>query len=187
MAGRSGAEIARIVLLFAGLALLVGLSRPQPWTVLAGAPLVLAGEAIRLWAAGHLYKTEKLITSGPYRFTRNPLYLGRLLLFTGVALMAWFPRGMNVAVMVAGWLVFFAYYMPRKERIEPARLLRVHGESYRVYRDAVPALFPTPRAFPDNGERWRLERMRRNREEWTAAAFVLLVAVFALRAFGVFG
>jgi protein-S-isoprenylcysteine O-methyltransferase Ste14 len=183
MAGRSAAELVRLSLLYLVVVLLLWLSKPEPWTVLAGACFVIAGELIRIWAAGHLFKTRKLITSGPYRYTRNPLYLGRLLLFTGVGLMAHFPHGINVAVLLLGWTVFFGYYMPRKERIEPARLLGIHGESYRVYRDAVPALFPTVAPFPDNGERWQSDRFRRNREAMTAVGLAAVVLVFALRAF----
>ena len=185
MAGRSGAEIARLFGLFLFLALLVWLSHPQPWSVAAGAPLVVLGEAVRLWAGGHLHKTEKLITSGPYRYTRNPMYLGRFLLLTGIALMAWFPYGANIVVLLIGWAVFFGYYMRRKERIEPARLLAVHGEPYRVYNAAVPALFPTLKPFPDNGERWLKERHARNREGLTAVFMAVVIVVFALRAFQV--
>lgn len=193
MAGRSGAEIARLALLFAFLAALVGLSRPTPLSVAVGAPFVVLGEAIRLWAAGHLYKTQELITSGPYRFTRNPLYLGRFLLLTGVAIMAWFPPlpvggfriPMNVVVLAAGYAIFFGYYMPRKERIEPARLRGLHGARYDAYNKAVPALFPTFTPYPDNGERWKKERLARNRETLTAIVFVLLIVLFALRAKGI--
>lgn len=192
MAGRSTAEIGRLVLLFAFLAALIWASEPTSWSVLAGVPFVAIGEAVRLWAAGHLFKTQELITSGPYRFTRNPLYLGRFLLLTGFALMARFPQALdlgrvvvpaNVLALIAGYAVFFGYYMPRKERIEPARLLSLHGEKYRAYRDAIPALFPTWRAWPDNGERWRAERMKRNREEITAAVVALIVVVFAVKAY----
>ncbi len=183
MTQRSGPEIARLAALFACLAALVSLSRPAPWSVLAGAPLVLLGEAVRVWSAGPLFKTQELITSGPYRWSRNPLYLGRLLIFTGVALMAWFTPLVNLGVLAAGWAIFFGYYMPRKERIEPARLLQVHGDAFRAYFAAVPALFPTRGPFPDNGVRWRADRFARNREALTAAALLLVIVVFILRAF----
>jgi protein-S-isoprenylcysteine O-methyltransferase Ste14 len=183
MAGRSAAEVARLVALFAFLGALAAFSRPAPWSVLAGAPLVILGELIRIWSAGHLYKTQELITSGPYRYTRNPLYLGRLLLLTGVGLMAFFHPAVNAAILLAGWAVFFGYYMPRKERIEPARLLSTHGAAYHRYFDAVPALLPTLRPYPDNGERWRMDRFRRNREGLTALGLFLLIVLFALRAF----
>ncbi len=186
MSQRSPAEILRLVLLYGLVGFLAWLSEPEPVSATAGAVLVLAGELVRVWAAGHLHKTKELITSGPYRFTRNPLYLGRLLIFTGVALMARLPWAhANLVVLLLGWLVFFGYYMPRKERIEPARLERVHGEAYRRYYAAVPALFPHRRPWPDPGGRWRADRFRRNRELLTAVALGLLVAYFLLRAFGV--
>ena len=49
-----------------------------------GVPVALAGLALRAWAAGHLAKNERLATSGPYAYTRNPLYLGTLLVAAGL-------------------------------------------------------------------------------------------------------
>ena len=93
---------------------------------------------MRFWAAGHLHKNVDLVTSGPYRFTRNPLYLGRLLIFSGLAVMARLPWGLNlVAVLPLGWAVFFLYYLPRKERVEPARLAELHGEALEIQRRFV--------------------------------------------------
>ncbi len=183
MSERSTTEIMRLTFLFAAILVLAATSSPRPWSVAAGALFVAAGEAIRIWAAGHLYKTHRLITSGPYRYSRNPLYLGRLLILTGVGLMAWFGPLVNLAVIALGWILFFGYYMPRKERIEPARLEQVHGESYRAYFKAVPALFPIRRPYPDNGERWKSERFLRNREHWMIIGLLLLVALFAARAY----
>ena len=70
-------------------------------------PVAAAGEAVRFWAAGHLLKTQELVTSGPYRYTRNPLYLGRLLIFTGLCVMAQMPWQANWIVLVLGYAVFF--------------------------------------------------------------------------------
>jgi hypothetical protein len=112
------------------------------------------------------------------------MYLGRLLIFTGVAMMAWLPRGLTWAVLLAGWALFFAYYLRRKERIEPARLLAVHGEAYSRYREAVPALWPrmTPyRAGADAG--WSSERMLINREHWMVVALVILTLTLLARAY----
>ena len=141
---------------------LVVLSRPSPGSVSAGFAIAAVGEAIRVWAAGHLRKTVRLVTSGPYRYSRNPLYLGRLLIFTGVATMAWLPGGATFGVLAAGWVVFFAYYLPRKERVEPARLRAVHGEA-------------------DAG--WSSERLLRNREHWMIVAVVLITLVLLARAY----
>src|ERR1044072_9508963 len=55
-------------------------ARPTPKMLLIGASVSLLGLALRAWAAGHIRKYAQLATSGPYAFTRNPLYLGRFLL-----------------------------------------------------------------------------------------------------------
>jgi protein-S-isoprenylcysteine O-methyltransferase Ste14 len=162
---------------------LVGFARPTRASVALGATLVVAGEGLRVWAAGHLRKTVELITSGPYAHTRNPLYLGRLLVFTGLCAAARLPYGASWIVLVAGAVVFFAYYLPRKERVEPARLLATHGERYRRYRSAVPALLPraTPYAAADR-RAWSAARARANREHWMALALALALGWLVVRA-----
>jgi protein-S-isoprenylcysteine O-methyltransferase Ste14 len=157
----------RLLAVFVAAALLVTLARPTPWSVTIGFVFVACGEGVRLWAAGHLRKTVELVTSGPYRYTRNPLYLGRLLVFTGLCIMARLPFGLHWIVLLVGYAVFFGYYLPRKERVEPTRLRETHGEAYDRYFRAVPALFPTLRPYPDGASiGWSSERMLRNREPW---------------------
>lgn len=177
----------RLVSVYALVALLVWLSRPTPLSVTIGFLFVAVGEAIRFWAAGHLRKTVELITSGPYRYSRNPLYLGRLCIFTGVCIMAWLPRERvhaNLLVLVAGWGIFFLYYFRRKERVEPARLRQVHGETYERYFRAVPALFPTLTPYPEGASiGWSSERMLRNREHWMVIGLALLTLLLLWRAY----
>jgi protein-S-isoprenylcysteine O-methyltransferase Ste14 len=166
----------RLAAVYALLAGMIALARPTTPMVALGAVFVVAGEAIRFWAAGHLLKTAELVTSGPYRFTRNPLYLGRLLIFTGLGIMTTLPYGLNWIVLAVGYLIFFGYYLPRKERVEPARLLEVHGAAYEQYRRAVPALFPTLRPYPDSGASgWSSDRMLRNREHWMVVGLTVIV------------
>ncbi|MCL4838759.1 MAG: isoprenylcysteine carboxylmethyltransferase family protein [Thermoanaerobaculia bacterium] len=170
----------------AGLALvlvaLVWFGRPEPWTFGVGLLLVILGETVRFWAAGHLLKTQELVTSGPYRHTRNPLYLGRLLILSGLCLMANLPHRGSWVALAIGWLFFFGYYLPRKERVEPARLREVHGEAYERYRRAVPALFPKLRAYPDGGTSpWSAARMRRNREHLMVVGLALAAAFWLWR------
>ena len=170
----------RVIAIYALIGALLALSRPTPSSVSVGFVFVAAGEILRLWAAGHLHKTVTLITSGPYRHTRNPLYLGRLLIFTGIAIMATLPAFGNWIVLVCVHVIFLGYYLPRKERVEPARLRETHGERYAVYFDAVPALLPRLTAWPGGAnDGWHSARLVRNREHWMALG-VALVTLFLL-------
>ncbi len=158
--------ILRLAATFALIIALVAGAEPTLLGVAVGFVFAAAGEVMRFWAAGHLLKTKLLITSGPYRYTRNPLYLGRLLILTGLCIMAQLPYGANWIVLGAGYLIFFGYYLPRKERVEPERLLRIHGEPYQAYFDAVPALFPTLRPYSEGtASGWSSKRLLRNREQ----------------------
>jgi len=171
----------------AGVALLAW-SRPQAASVAAGAPLVLAGLALRAWAVGHLVKTERFTVTGPYAYVRHPLYLGTLAIGVGAALMlgGW-PACAGIAA-VAGW--FGWSYLPRKERAESERLLARHGEAYARYRREVPAL--VPRLVPwrpgeaapvEAGDgSWRLERFDANNELGTLIAVGVAVSLIGLRA-----
>ncbi|MCP3979683.1 MAG: isoprenylcysteine carboxylmethyltransferase family protein [bacterium] len=165
----------RLVAVWAFVGLMVWLARPTLWSVSVGFVFCLLGEAVRLWASGHLRKTVELTTSGPYRYTRNPLYLGRLLILTGLCVMATLPNYLNWIVLALGYAVFFGYYLPRKERIEPARLREAHGEAYERYFDAVPALFPSLHSYPAAATiAWSSERMLRLREhQWVIGLAVL--------------
>src|ERR1700761_6904871 len=60
-------------------------SRPTAASLAIGLPVSLAGLALRAWAAGCLYKDRDLATEGPYAYTRNPLYVGTLIVAAGFA------------------------------------------------------------------------------------------------------
>ena len=171
----------RLAATFAFIVAMVALAQPRPLEVAVGFVVAAVGEAIRFWAAGHLLKTKELITSGPYRYSRNPLYLGRLLILTGLCVMCRLPYFANWFLLIVGYAVFLGYYMPRKERVEPARLRAVHGEDYERYFRAVPALIPTlkPYAHASNLG-WSSDRMLRNREVWMVIS-ILAITVLLLR------
>jgi protein-S-isoprenylcysteine O-methyltransferase Ste14 len=154
----------RLAAVYCFIAALVILARPTPALLAAGAVLALLGEAVRMWAAGHLHKSVLLATSGPYARTQNPLYLGRLLILTGLGLAARNPWGINYAALLVGYAIFFFYYIPRKLRVEGGRLARIHGEAYDQYRRSVPILFPALKRYPGDGARWSAAQMVRNQE-----------------------
>jgi protein-S-isoprenylcysteine O-methyltransferase Ste14 len=157
----------RLVALYVLIGGLLAFARPTPTALGIGFALVSAGEALRAWAAGYLRKNTELVTAGPYRYVRNPLYLGRVLIFTGLVTMAWLPHRLSLLALAVGYAVFFGVYMRRKELVEPARLRRLHGDAYERYHRAVPAVWPslTPYDRPSSSC-WAWERFLRNREHW---------------------
>ena len=105
-----------------------------------GIGLMLLGESIRLWGVSHIglparardAEVQKLIYTGPYELTRNPLYIGNILIFMGLGLATGGP------VLALGFLVFFSLYFNLIVRFEEEFLEYRLGEIYRSYRNRVP-------------------------------------------------
>src|SRR5262245_11179256 len=128
----------RTYLLIVGL--IVGQSTPV-W-IAAGAPLLLAGIALHLWAKGCLHQEREVTTAGPYRLVRHPFYLANALLDLGLAVMSgWWPLQLALPVW---WL---AVYVPTI-RGEEATLTTYFGPAYAAYRARVPALVPYRAPLP---------------------------------------
>lgn len=162
-------------------AVVLVLSRPEPAGFLVGSALVVLGVVLRGWGAGYLVKNDRLSVAGPYAYLRHPLYAGMLLLAMGFGVML---GGLltPVALLVLGvW--FFGIYFPRKEPSESQRLEALHGEDFRSYRTAVPALWPRMQPYrvvagleqsDSVSERWKLESYSQNNE--LGALIAILVA-----------
>jgi len=172
----------RLLAAYALAFLLLWSASPSPVSMALGLLVLSAGEALRLWATGYLHKTESLTVAGPYAYLRHPLYLGTLLIGSGLAIMAQSGLGFVVwGVFVAG---YFLYYMPYKNRIEGARLEELFGDDYRRFATAVPRL--VPRLYPyvplggygETGGRWQGVRFEDNNE--TGVALSVLVGVLAI-------
>jgi protein-S-isoprenylcysteine O-methyltransferase Ste14 len=125
----------RVPLGFAFAILYAWLARPSLLSIWLGLALVIPGLAIRALASGHVRKNEQLTTSGPYAYTRNPLYLGSLILALGfvIASRSWWIAGVMV-------LIFLAIYIP-VIRSEEA-YLRSQFAEFDEYARAVPRLIP---------------------------------------------
>ena len=159
----------------AGVALLV-LARPYPLSLAVGAALAAAGEALRIWASGHIEKTQHLATGGPYALTRNPLYLGSLLVGLGVAVAAASVWAALLAV------AYFALFYPAVMQ-EEARFLRAKfGELYERWAAAVPMFLPRLWPAGPRASRFQWTRVARNREWRTALAIPLLALALYARA-----
>src|SRR6476659_4336997 len=121
------------------------LAHPSWKSIALGAVLIVPGLLVRALASGHVRKNEALATSGPYAYSRNPLYLGSLLIGIGFALAA---RSWWVGIVLIA--MFFAIYVP-VIRSEEA-FLRERFPAFEAYAKAVPRMIPriTP-AFRDQG------------------------------------
>lgn len=125
----------RVPLGFAFAVLYFWLAHPT-WRFLAlGAILILPGLLIRALASGHVRKNEALATSGPYAYTRNPLYLGSLLIGIGFAVAS---RSWWVELVLV--LMFFAIYVPVIRGEE--KFLRERFPEFEDYARRVPRMFP---------------------------------------------
>lgn len=131
--------------------------------------LICAGEALRLWAAGHLRKDEVLTTGGPYAFVRNPLYIGSLAIAAGFALVV---RGY---LLIPPLLTGFALTYRAESRREEKVLRQKFGAVFDQYREAVAAWIPRLSRYPQaSREPFRWRRVLRNREYNAVLGLLLL-------------
>jgi len=151
------------------------LARPTPASLLYGLPVSLPGLWLRGWAAGHLEKNQRLATSGPYAWVRNPLYLGTLTVAAGLVLAS---RNWALAVLFAA--VFLLIYLPAIELEE--QYLRVLFEAFDGYAARVPLLVPRGRrATGAHRFEWRL--YGQNQEYQALAGFLAGAAVLIWKAY----
>jgi protein-S-isoprenylcysteine O-methyltransferase Ste14 len=161
------------------------ISRPNPHSILIGAAIGIIGLIIRACAAGYLHKQSILTTTGPYAYTRNPLYFGSSLMAVGAAV------AMNSIGSAALLLIYFARvytFVMRREELE----LRVHhGPAFDAYAQSVPRFFPrlTPvqqstvstldqSEIPTGG--FSFAQYRKNHEHQAALGFLLLLVVLVI-------
>jgi protein-S-isoprenylcysteine O-methyltransferase Ste14 len=133
------------------LIVMVIFARPTVLSIVAGLGIVLIGEFIRLWGvaiAGSETRTTGpvggtfLITKGPFAYVRNPLYVGNILIYCGVGVMALMPWVAGVA------FVFFTVQYTLIVSLEEEYLMKTFGDDYRRYVKAVPRFLPTFKKFP---------------------------------------
>lgn len=157
----------------AGLAALA-LASPTALSLALGLPLALAGEGVRLWAAGHIEKTSRLATGGPYAHTRNPLYFGSFLIALGCVVAAASPW---VALAAAVYLLVFYPSVIREE----AAFLTARFPEYAEWAASVPTFLPRLRPAGPSTSRFAWARVRANREWRAALAVPLAFVLLALR------
>ena len=162
----------RVPLGFVIAAAVLYLATPTGILILAGLPIALCGAILRTLAAGVIRKDSVLTTSGPYAWTRNPLYLGSSLLGLGFAMMSgsWIAAALII-------LPSFVIY-PNVIQKEEAHLARLFPDSFRDYCKSVPRFVPRFRAA--NGT-FSTQQYLANREYNTVLGFIAVLSLFILK------
>jgi len=137
------------------------------WRTLAIGGLVAAvGEAARVWAAGHLEKGREVTTSGPYAFTRHPLYVGSSIIGIGLAIAS---ASASVVVLVIAYL---AITLTAAIRTEEAHLTEKFGDAYPDYRAGKTA---------GESRQFSFARAMRNREYRAVIGLLVALTLLALK------
>jgi protein-S-isoprenylcysteine O-methyltransferase Ste14 len=152
-------------------------SRPTPRTILFGAIVGVVGLCLRAYAAGYLHKKEVLTVTGPYAYTRNPLYLGSaiLTLGAGIATRSW----VSALLLFAYFVIFYSMVMRR----EANELHIRHGASFEEYARIVPLFIPRLTAAKlagDSASAFSFAQYRKNHEWQAAIGFLFLILVLLL-------
>ena len=167
----------RVPLGFVFAVLFLVFAKPTPIWLLVGVTIGLFGVAIRAWASGHIRKNQELTTTGPYAYTRNPLYIGSLI--------------MGVGLMIASgvwWLVllflilFLGIYLPVMN-VESEELTEIFGEEYLEYSRRVPLFFPGFGFKPDNGKKFEMSLYMRYREYRALVGYFSIALVLLAKAY----
>ena len=164
----------RVPLGFAFAALYLWLAKPSVTSICAGAVLIVSGLAIRALASGHVRKNEQLTTSGPYAYTRHPLYLGSLIMASGFALAA---RSWWIALVTV--LIFLIIYVP--VMLAEETFLRQRFPQFEDYAGAVPRLGLRSSAFSYGQGSFSWKLYCQHREYNALVGSVAMMVVLALK------
>src|SRR5262249_48189400 len=145
---------------------------PSGLSILLGLPVAVAGLVFRGMAAGVIRKNSRLATSGPYAWTRNPLYFGTFLLVVGFAIMCASVYGALIL------LIGFGLIYPRVIRKEEAELDAIFGEEFRRYCSKVPRFFPRLDGFQPS---FSSAQYMANREYNAALGLLAATGILILR------
>jgi protein-S-isoprenylcysteine O-methyltransferase Ste14 len=159
----------RVTIGFVSGAAALGLARPTSGGLAAGAVIAVVGEAVRIWAAGHLEKGREVTTTGPYALTRHPLYLGSALIGLGLAIAC---GSIVVAALVIAYL---AITLTAAIRTEEAHLTEKFGAVYPAYREGIAA---------GGRRRFSPARAMRNREYRAVIGLAIALAVLLWKSAG---
>lgn len=157
-------------------AVMARVARPSLLSWLMGIPLILAGEILRLWSLMHIGPTtrtreicaDRLVTSGPYSLTRNPLYLANILKITGFLTIA--GNLPFAALVLSFYLIEYSQVIPFEESFLAGKF----PTEFAQYKARVPVLLPDGlRPRPDPAPHSFSEALRSERKTFASSGLLL--------------
>jgi protein-S-isoprenylcysteine O-methyltransferase Ste14 len=145
------------------------LAHPSRRTILIGSAVACLGEGIRIWAAGHLNKSRDVTSSGPYRWSAHPLYVGSSIMGAGLAMAS---GSVAAALLIAAYL---GLTLTAAARREEAFLRRTFGDRYERFRRGEIA--PS-----DATRRFSVAQAIANHEHRALIGLLIAVLLLALKA-----
>ncbi|MBF0543631.1 MAG: isoprenylcysteine carboxylmethyltransferase family protein [Candidatus Riflebacteria bacterium] len=142
-------------------ALLIYRSKPKGLNFLLGFFFILVGELLRIWALRHIGPTTRtrticadfLVTSGPYKYSRNPIYFANLIKVVGFIISS---GDLLCGIYV---LLFYSFEFLALINFEESYLARRFPIQFNRYKKIVPVFFPTGKVFDDKSTpSWKLEQ-----------------------------
>jgi protein-S-isoprenylcysteine O-methyltransferase Ste14 len=152
----------------------IWLARPTRTSLIAGALVLLPGLLLRGLASGHVQKDKQLTTSGPYAYTRNPLYLGSLMLAAGFAIAA--RNGWIVAIMLVMFAVIYIPVIAGEERY-----LRQTFPDYDDYARHVPRMLSRLTPYGSQQSAYSSARYWKHREYEAVIGCLVMLAVLVIK------
>ena len=164
----------RVPVGFVVAALYVWLAHPNWRSMLYGSAIILPALLLRTAASGHVKKNQEVTTSGPYAYTRNPLYLGSIILLIGFGVAS---RNLWLAVVLV--LIFLALYLPVV--LDEEDYLKANFPEFDDYARKVPRIIPRLRPAPGSPAGFSKELYRKHREYNAALGSVGMMVLLILK------
>ncbi len=149
-------------------------ARPEWWSLAAGSAVALTGVWIRAISSGHVKKNEELAMTGPYAYTRNPLYFGSIVIAMGFALAA-----LRWEIAIAIVIMFAAIYIPVIRGEE--QFLSVRFPGYADYCRRVPRLLPRLSTGSEGRSQFSRGLYLQHREYNALLGTLAVIAALAIR------
>jgi len=151
-------------------------AKPTAFSLMIGSAIAIIGVAIRAWASGHIRKASVLAVTGPYAYTRNPLYVGSFIMGLGFTIAA--GRALLVLIFI---IMILGIYLPVM-RVESQTLSELFGKKYQRYANEVPLFWPRFSPYRQNEVEFDRNLYLRYREYRAAVGTVIAWALLAVKA-----